>query len=256
MKASLFRLDGRAALISGASSGIGLHTARTFAAAGASVALCARRSGAIEQAAAELRAEGHRACAVTLDVTQPDTIPARWELAQQMLGQPMDILFNNAGIIYAERFVAQERAEVEKIFATNLTGAFMLAQEGGRRFSALGRGSIINIASTSGMRAGGYLSSYGASKAALIHLTRVMALELAGKGVRVNALSPGNLKTDMHATFEKKGFDQGVLRRVPMRRFGEAEDLDGAALLLASDAGAYITGAVIPVDGGQLLSWM
>lgn len=256
IKPSLFSLVGRAALISGASSGIGLHTARTLAAAGADVVLCARRRAVVEQAAADLRAEGYQACAVALDVTQSDTIAGQWDLAQAMLERPIDILFNNAGIIYAERFMAQERVEVEKVFATNLTGAFMLAQEAARRFVALSRGSIINVASTSGLRAGGFLSSYGASKAGLIHLTRVMALELAGKGVRVNALCPGNMKTDMHATFEAKGFDQGLLKRIPMRRFGELEHLDGATLLLASEAGAYITGAVIPVDGGQLVSWM
>lgn len=119
-----------------------------------------------------------------------------------------------------------------------------------------GGGAIVNIASTAGLRAGGYLSSYGAAKAGVIHLTQVMALELASSSVRVNALCPGNIKTDMHATFEKQGLDDGIKRRIPMRRFGEPDDLDGAVLLLTSEAGRYITGAVIPVDGGQALSWM
>jgi len=112
------------------------------------------------------------------------------------------------------------------------------------------------VASTAGLRAGGHLSSYGAAKAGLIHLTRVMALELAHRGVRVNAVCPGNMKTDMHTAFEERGFDDSILRRIPMRRFGEPQDLDGVVLLLTSQAGRYMTGTVIPVDGGQSLSWM
>ncbi|MGO4764158.1 SDR family oxidoreductase [Cupriavidus sp. 2KB_3] len=135
-----------------------------------------------------------------------------------------------------------------------MKGAYLMAQEAARRMVQRGEGSIVNIASSSGLRAGGQMSSYGASKAALIHLTQIMALELAGKGVRVNAIAPGNIETDMHAEFA--GIEQGILKRIPMRRFGKPSDLDGAMLLLASDAGRYMTGAVIPVDGGQVLSWM
>jgi NAD(P)-dependent dehydrogenase (short-subunit alcohol dehydrogenase family) len=129
-----------------------------------------------------------------------------------------------------------------------------VAQEGARRMAEMKRGSIINVASTSALRAGGFMASYAASKAGLVHGTRVMALELAGKGIRVNALCPGNIETDMQAALSQ--FDEAMIRRTPMRRFGKAEDLDGALLLLASDAGRYMTGAVITVDGGQTLSWM
>jgi NAD(P)-dependent dehydrogenase (short-subunit alcohol dehydrogenase family) len=115
---------------------------------------------------------------------------------------------------------------------------------------------IINVTSTSGLRAGGLLSSYGASKAGLLQLTRIMALELAHKGVRVNALCPGNFETDMHDVFRDGGLEDNLLKRIPQRRFGKPADLDGPALLLASDAGRYMTGAVIVVDGGQTLSWM
>lgn len=252
----MFDLHGRYALISGASSGIGLHIAGVLAKAGASVALGARRIDKIQGAASALRAEGHDAFHVALDVTQPNTICEAWQKAEEAAGRRIDILFNNAGILYAEKFVSQDLAEIERVFDTNLKGAFLMAQVAGQQMSANGGGAIVNVASTSGLRAGGYLSSYGAAKAGLVHLSKVMALELAHKNVRVNALCPGSMKTDMHATFEEKGLEANIVRRIPLRRFGDLEDLDGPTLLLASEAGKYITGAVVPVDGGQLLSWM
>lgn len=254
--ASLFDLTGKAAFVAGASSGIGLHTARLLARAGCAVALAARRADRLSDAVDQLRAEGLRAHAVSLDVAEPTSIAPAWAAAEAQLGQPVDILFNNAGTIYVERFVDQAVDEVTRIFDTNLKGNFLVAQTAARHMAALAGGCIINVASSSGLRAGGHMSSYGASKAGLIHLTRVMALELAGKGVRVNAIAPGNIQTDMHAHFAEHGFDEAIRKRIPMRRFGVPSDLDGATLLLASDAGRYITGAVLPVDGGQTLSWM
>lgn len=251
-----FSLAGRAALVSGASSGIGLHMARTFAEAGAKVALCARRLDRIERAAAALRQEGHQAQAIALDVTQPGTFAQVLARAEEVFGQPVDILFNNAGVLYTERFLDQTADRIDQVFDTDLRGAFLLAQEAARVMARAGGGSIINVASTSGLRAGGSLSSYGAAKAGLIHLTRVMALELAAKRIRVNALCPGNFETDMHAQFEEKGFAETLRKRIPLRAFGQPAQLDGAALLLASDAGSYITGVTLPVDGGQLLTWM
>ncbi|MFJ1260117.1 SDR family NAD(P)-dependent oxidoreductase [Cupriavidus sp. CuC1] len=253
-QASLFDLQGRAAFISGASSGIGLHTARMLAGTGAAVALAARRADRLDAVVADMRAAGHRACAVTLDVTDAAAIAPAWQEAEAALGQPIGILVNNAGVIHVERFVEQSPEAVSRVFDTNLKGAYLMAQEAARCMVQRGEGSIVNIASSSGLRAGGQMSSYGASKAALIHLTQIMALELAGKGVRVNAIAPGNIETDMHAEFA--GIEQGILKRIPMRRFGKPSDLDGAMLLLASDAGRYMTGTVIPVDGGQVLSWM
>jgi NAD(P)-dependent dehydrogenase (short-subunit alcohol dehydrogenase family) len=252
----LFSLEGRAALISGASSGIGLHMARTFAEAGAKVVLCARRLDRIEDAAAELRSDGLSAHAVALDVTQPEMIANAWGFSEQQVGQSVDILFNNAGVLYTERFIDQKLDRIDAVFDTDLRGAFLMAQHAARSMTAGGRGSIINVASTSGLRAGGSLSSYGAAKAGLIHLTKVMALELAGKNVRVNALCPGNFETDMHAQFEEKGFAEAIRKKIPLRNFGQPHQLDGAALLLASDAGSYITGVALPVDGGQVLTWM
>lgn len=251
---TLFGLEGCTALVTGASSGIGLHIARTYARAGAHVVLAARRVERIEQAVAELRAQGYAASGVYLDVTRSETIAQAFDAAEQQAGAGIDILYNNSGIIYTKPFVEQEEAEIARLFDTNLKGAMLVAQEAARRMSARRNGAIINVASTAGLRAGGSLSSYCASKAALIHLTHVMALELAGKGIRVNAICPGNIETDMQDAL--KDFEQTLIKRTPMRRFGKPEDLDGVSLLLASDAGRYITGAAIPVDGGQVLTWM
>ena len=253
---ALFNLRGKTALITGASSGIGLHVARLYASAGASVALAARRVDRIEAAAQQLRDAGHRACAVPMDLLDDASIGTAMDAAESQLGAPLNLLFNNAGVLYAARFVDQEIAEVDKVFDTNLRGNFRVAQEAARRMIQQRDGVIINVASTAAFGTGAQLSSYCASKAGLAHLTRIMALELASRGIRVNALCPGNFETDMADTFRDKGFDQSLLARTPLRRFGQLPDLDGAALLLASDAGRYMTGVALPVDGGQLLSWM
>lgn len=243
-------------MITGASSGIGLHLAGVLARAGASVALAARRVDKTHSAAQELVAAGHRACGVYLDVTDRHTVEPAFAAAERELGSTIDLLVNSSGVIYLKPFVDQDVLEVDRVFETNLKGAFLVAQVAARRMVALGRGSIINVASTAGLRAAGLLSSYAASKSALIQITQVMALELAAKGVRVNSLCPGNFETEMHEAFSGADLDTSLVKRIPQRRFGQLDDLDGATLLLASDAGRYITGAMIPIDGGQLLSWM
>jgi NAD(P)-dependent dehydrogenase (short-subunit alcohol dehydrogenase family) len=252
----IFSLSGRTALVTGASSGIGLHLAEVLARAGAAVALAARRAEKTDAAAKDLVATGHRACGVYLDVTDARTIEPAFIKAEKELGAPIDILVNNSGVIYLKRFVDQDESEIGRIFDTNLKGAFLVAQTAAKRMLPIGRGSIVNVVSTAGLRAAGLLSSYAASKAALIQTTRVMALELSSKGIRVNALCPGNFETKMHETFAGAGLDASLIKRIPLRRFGQLDDLNGAALLLTSDAGRYITGVTLPVDGGQLLSWM
>jgi NAD(P)-dependent dehydrogenase (short-subunit alcohol dehydrogenase family) len=252
----MFSLNGKIALVSGASSGIGLHLAHLLAQAGAKVALAARRKDKLESAVGNLISSGFQAVALDMDVTKKNTIAPAFDTAEQEFGGPVNVLLNNAGIIYLKKFVEQEEEEVERVFDTNLKGAFLVAQEAARRMATLGEGAIVNVASTAGLRAAGFLSSYSASKAALIRLTEVMALELASKGIRVNALCPGNIETDMHHQFATTGLEEDILRRIPQRRFGKPDDLDGAVLLLTSDAGRYMTGTVVTVDGGQSLSWM
>jgi NAD(P)-dependent dehydrogenase (short-subunit alcohol dehydrogenase family) len=250
----LFTLKGSVALVSGASSGIGLHLSNALARAGARVAIAARRKDKIESAADDLVSNGHQAVAVPLDVTKRETIAAAFDAVEGALG-PVDVLINNAGVIYIKRFTDQDESQVARLFDTNLKGAFLVAQEAARRMMKLGHGAIVNVASTAGMRAAGFLSSYAASKAAIIRLTEVMALELASKGIRVNAICPGNIETDMHGAFGKD-LQESILQRIPQGRFGKPDDLDGAVLLMSSAAGRYITGATLTVDGGQALSWM
>jgi len=250
----LFTLKGSVAFVSGASSGIGLHLANVLARAGAKVAIAARRKDKTERAAADLIASGHQAVGISLDVTKRETIAPAFDAVEQSLG-PVDVLINNAGIIYIKRFTDQDEVEVARLFDTNLKGVFLVAQEAARRMLKHGRGAIVNIASTAGLRAAGFLSSYAASKAAIIRLTEVMALELASKGIRVNAICPGNIETDMQGAFDKD-LQESILQRIPQRRFGKPDDLDGAVLLLTSVASRYITGATLTVDGGQALSWM
>lgn len=253
-ESNTFRLNGRVALVTGASSGIGLHLAGVLARAGAFVALAARRKHKVDDAATELSRQGHRAIGIELDVARPETHESAFQAIEEGLGRKPDILLNCAGIILSKPFLEQTEAEVAAVLQTNLLGAYFVAQRAANAMAAAGGGSIINVASTAGLRPGGTLSSYCASKAGLLHLTKVMALELAALGIRVNALCPGNIETEMHQSLVDKGFAESLVKRIPQRRFGRCEDLAGATLLLASDAGRYMTGAVIAVDGGQLVT--
>jgi NAD(P)-dependent dehydrogenase (short-subunit alcohol dehydrogenase family) len=249
-----FSLSDRVALVTGASSGIGLQLAEVFARAGAAVALAARRQDLIESAATELRLNGHCALSLVVDVQRIETVDAALDAIESKLGRPPDVLLNCAGVIVTKPFLEHSERDFDLIAQTNFRGAFFVAQRTAVRMVKLHRGAIINVASTAGLRPGGHLSAYGASKAALIHLTKIMALELARENIRVNALCPGNIETTMHRDFVERGLSDTILKRIPQRRFGKTDDLSGAALLLASDAGRYITGSVLVVDGGQLVS--
>ena len=249
-----FGLEGKLALVTGASSGIGRHLAASMAQAGAAVVLGARREARVVEAAEQICAEGATAVGLSMDVSDLDSINEAFARVHERFGRYPDILLNCAGIALLKPFLEQTPEDFDSIVGINLRGAFFVAQRAAAEMVRQGGGSIINIASTAGLRPGGYLSSYGASKAGLIHLSKVMAYELARNKVRVNVVCPGNIETDMHREFEDAGFTDALIKRIPQRRFGKSHDLAGAILLLASDAGSYMTGSVVVVDGGQTVN--
>ena len=245
-----FRLDGRIALITGASSGLGQRFARVMIEAGATVGIAARRRDRLDELASTL---GPAAIPLTMDVTDPASISAGLDALEASAGGRATVIVNNAGIADPNGFLKAQRSDTEAVFATNQMAVFDVAQQAARRMIEHGdSGSIINISSITGLRAVGGAASYAASKAAVAHLTKVQALECARHGIRVNALAPGYIATDMNADFLASDAGAALIRRIPLQRSGTAQDLDGALLLLAGDAGAFITGAVLPVDGGHL----
>lgn len=249
-----FRLEGRTALVTGASSGLGRHFARTLAAAGAAVAVAARRVDKLESLVAEIGAEGGSAHAVALDVSDVQSVRVAFDAMAAWRGVP-EVIVNNAGVAVSRPLLEQSEADWDGVLDTNLKGAWLVAQEGARRLVAAGQGgAVVNIASITGERVAGGVAPYCASKAALLQLTRAMALELAGHGIRVNAIAPGYVATELNRDFLASNAGQRLMARIPQKRFGEPSDLDGALLLLASDAGRFMTGSVIAVDGGHLVS--
>lgn len=247
-------LEGQAAIVTGASSGLGAHFAKVLAAAGAKVAIGARRVDRLEALAAGIEADDGRALPVALDVNDAESVAEAVRIAEEELG-PITILVNNAGVPSLSRALDLEEEEWDRILDTNLKGAWLVAREVGRHMMKHGHGgSIINIASILGLTAGRRALPYSASKAGVIAMTKNMALELGDTGIRVNAIAPGYVVTDLNRDFLLgKGGDR-IKGRVPMGRFGEAEDLDGVLLLLAGKGAAYVTGAVFTVDGGLTLS--
>jgi NAD(P)-dependent dehydrogenase (short-subunit alcohol dehydrogenase family) len=249
-----FSLAGKSALVTGASSGLGQHFARVLAAAGAKVAIAARRLDRLQQLEADLRAAGAEAAAVALDVTDRASVVRAFDAAEAALG-PVTILVNNAGVPSGTYFLKLSEQDWRTLMDVNLDGVFRVGQEAARRMAEQRTsGSIVNIASILGFGAIKSLSSYAASKAAVISLTKSMALELARDNIRVNALAPGYFATEFNDAFLASEAGQRLLSRVPMGRAGRLEELDGPLLLLASDAGAFMTGSVVTVDGGHLLA--
>lgn len=243
-------LNGQTALVTGASSGLGRHFARLLAKHGARVAIGARRMDKLVSLAEEIRAEGGEALLVELDVTDEASVDkAVGQVADAMVG--IDILVNNAGIVIAKPALELSVTDWDMTVATNLRGAFLVAQAAAKRMAESGGGSIVNIASIAGLRTGGHISAYAASKAGLIHLTKNLAVELARSKVRVNALAPGYIETELNADFFASKAGEELVRRIPQRRLGRPEDLDGPLLLLVSDASRYMTGTVLVVDGGH-----
>jgi NAD(P)-dependent dehydrogenase (short-subunit alcohol dehydrogenase family) len=246
-----FDLGGQVALVTGASSGIGRHLALLLAAAGAKVGLAARRADRLAEAAREIEAEGGVARPFPCDVTRAGSVAETVAAAEAELG-PVSILVNNAGVVVARPLFEHSEADWDHVVDTDLKGAWLMAREFAAHLVAEKRpGRIVNIASVLGYRTIARVPSYSAAKAGLIHLTRVLAMELAQYGILVNALAPGYVETDFNREFLRSDPGRKLIGRIPLQRVGRPDDLDGAMLLLASPAGAYITGAVIAVDGGH-----
>ena len=251
---SLFDLRGKVALITGASSGFGRHFAGVLSRAGARVGLTARRIEPLQAAVAEVTAAGGIAASARLDVSDAESIVSAVVAIEDALG-PIDILVNNAGICITKPLLEQTERDWDDVLDVNLKGAFLMATEVARRMRDRKRGgSIINIQSILSFRQAGHITPYAASKAALNQLTKSMALELARYNIRVNGIAPGYFLTDISRDFFASEAGAAMLKRIPQRRLGRFEDLDGPLLLLASDASRYMTGSTIVVDGGHLCS--
>ena len=246
-----FSVAGEVVLVTGASSGIGLHFAEVLALAGAKVALAARRTDRLEQACDEIRARGGTCLPIALDVTDRGSIVAALAAAEAGLGTP-SVLVNNAGVVVSKPFFEHTEEDWDHVVDTNLKGAWMTAREFAHHLVGQKRpGRIINIASVLSFRTIARVPSYLAAKAGLAHLNAAMAMELARYGILVNAIAPGYVETDFNRDFLRSEAGLKLAARVPLRRVGQPSDLDGALLFLASPASAYVTGAVISVDGGH-----
>jgi 3-oxoacyl-[acyl-carrier protein] reductase len=255
MKASdIFDLTGQVALVTGASSGLGRRFAQVLAANGARVALVARRADRLKDLQQDIAAAGGAAVAIEADVNDRAAMRAAFDAAEKAFG-PVTVLVNNAGIAHSGRALELTEEEWRRILSTDLDAVFFWAQEAARRLLAAGkRGSIVNIGSVLSFGVSKGVIAYATAKAGVVQVTKALALELAFKGVRVNAIAPGWFVTEINDEFLASEKGQEIKRAIPMGRFGETGDLDGALLLLASGAGNYITGATVVVDGGQVVA--
>ena len=252
--ADIFDLKGRVALVTGASSGLGVRFAEVLAENGAAVALVARRADRLAAVQARIEAAGGRAVAIGADVLDRNAMVRAFDAAEQAFGT-VTILVNNAGVVHADRAVELSEEEWRRVVGTNLDAVFFWAQEAARRMlAAKTAGAIVNIASVLGFGVSKGTAAYAVAKAGVIQLTKALGLELAFRGVRVNAIAPGWIVTDLNREYLTSEQGAALKREIPVGRFGEERDLDGALLLLVSDAGRYIAGATIVVDGGQMVA--
>jgi NAD(P)-dependent dehydrogenase (short-subunit alcohol dehydrogenase family) len=251
--AEMFSLTGRVALVTGASSGLGTQFAKALADNGAAVTLVARRADRLKALKDEIESKGGKAVAVEADVTDRVAMVRAFDAAEKAFGT-VTILVNNAGIAHGGRAVEMPPEEWHKVVSTNLDAVFFWAQEAARRMLASKKqGAIVNIASVLGFAVSKGAAAYAAAKAGVVQVTKALAVELAFKGVRVNAIAPGWFVTEMNYDYLMSEAGTAIKREIPMGRFGNPGELDGALLLLTSDAGSYITGATIVVDGGQVV---
>lgn len=246
------RIADRHVLVTGASSGLGAHFAKLCARHGAHVSIAARRVERLAQLRGELERLGAAsAAAYGLDVTDADSIAALFDA----LARPLDCLVNNAGISAAAPALDTPLESFDAVMATNLRGPWAMALAAAGAWRAQGRGgTVVNVASILGARVAGGVAPYAVSKAGVRQMTAALALEWARLGIRVNALAPGYIETEINADFFATPAGEAMIKRIPMRRLGRPEDLDAAFLLLATDAAPWMTGVFLPVDGGHLVS--
>ncbi|MAF95256.1 MAG: 2-deoxy-D-gluconate 3-dehydrogenase [Rhodospirillaceae bacterium] len=253
-----FNLDGKTALVTGASGGLGRHFAGVLAAAGARVVVCARRMDKVLETVAGIEAlsgsGGGKAIGVEMDVTDAASVAAAFEAVEEQAGT-VTVVVNNAGVADGKAALELTEDDWDRILDTNLKGAWTVAQKAAKRMAAAETGGVIvNIASVLGLRVGKGVLPYAVSKAGLVQMTKALALELAPLNIRVNALAPGYVGTDLTREYLASEHGQKQIKRVPFRRPGTMEELSGPLLLLCSDASAYMTGSVLAVDGGHLVS--
>ncbi|MEO7853792.1 MAG: SDR family oxidoreductase [Rubrivivax sp.] len=251
-------LSGRVALITGASSGLGAQFARTLAKAGAGVVLAARRTERLKTLRAEIQSEGGDAHIVELDVTDTDSIKSAVAHAETEMGT-IDILINNAGVARSQKLVDVQPDDFDFVMNTNTRGAFFVAQEVGKRMIARSRGAapgtfiggrIVNVASNAGLKVMNQIGVYAMSKAAVIHMTRAMALEWGRYGINVNALCPGYIVTEINQHFNATEQGHKLVQSLPRKRVGEPQDLDAVLVMLCAAQSHFINGAVIAADDG------
>ena len=249
--AQIFDLGGKVALVTGASSGLGVRFAEVLAENGASVALVARRADRLSALKARIEKAGGHAIAVAADVREHAAMREAFDAAEKAFGT-VTILINNAGVAHAGRAVEMPEEEWRRVLSTNLDAVLYWSQEGARRMLAANKGgAIVNIASVLGLGVAKGVAAYATAKAGVIQLTKALALELAFKGIRVNAIAPGWIVTELNRDYLSSEKGRALTRDIPIGRFGEERDLDGPLLLLVSDAGRFVTGATIVADGGQ-----
>ena len=251
---AIFDLRGKVALVTGASSGLGDNFARKLAAAGATVVAGARRLDRLQALAAEIERDGGKAHAVALDVTDRASVQAAVSEAVR-LGGSLDVVVNNAGVGESKQSLELTAEDWRRVLDTNLDGVWHVAQAAAQAMVAGGKGgNIVNIASVLGLRVAPQLLAYATAKAGVVQMTKALALEWARHRIRVNAIAPGYIETDMNRDVLRSEQGQALVKRIPQRRIGAPSDLDGALLLLASDASSYMTGSIVVVDGGHVVS--